>query len=201
MIRALFTVIVFVIISVWIGRALERRLDARRAGTGHPHRGGEVRVRLPDRLRRAARPVRFRAQPRRAQHLRWRARPRPRLRPAGDRRQLRQRLRAADGQVDQARRRDQFHRHDRHQHRGLRLGAGAARPLRGRARPRRRRDAGSEPEPDHQPGHQLELQRQARALKLPVRISYDDDPEVAMQVLLEAAMLAADPGTTRRSRG
>jgi hypothetical protein len=71
--------------------------------------------------------------------------------------QFRQRLRAADGQVDQAGRRHQLHRHARHQHRELRLGAGAARPLRRGARSRRGRDAGSEPAADYQSGHQLEL--------------------------------------------
>ena len=46
-----------------------------------------------------------------------RHRHRPGIRPAVHRQQFRQRLRAADGQVDQAGRRHQLHRHDRHEHR------------------------------------------------------------------------------------
>ncbi len=92
-----------------------------------------------------------------------RDRPRPGFRPAGHRQQFRLRLRAAAGQIDQARRRHQLHRHHGHQHRELRLGAGAARPLHRGSRPRRRRNTGAEPEPHHQLGHQLELLRPARA--------------------------------------
>ena len=88
-------------------------------------------------------------------------RPGARLRPAVDRRQLRQRLRAADGPFHQAGRRHQPVGPERHEHGELRLGAGAARPLRGGARPRWGRDAGAEPAAYLQCRDQLELHRPA----------------------------------------
>ncbi len=69
----------------------------------------------------------------------------------------------------------------------LRLGAGAARPLRRGARPRRGRHAGAQPEPHHQSVHQLELLGPARASEAAGDVSYDDDPELALKLLVEAA--------------
>ena len=85
------------------------------------------------------------------------------IRPAIDRGEFRERLRAADGPLDQAGRRHQPVGTERHEHGEFRLGAGIARPVRGGARPRRHRDAGSESAADLQCGDQLELYRSAHS--------------------------------------
>ena len=69
----------------------------------HAHRARQVHAGLPDRAVDPRRPERRGSRPHDAERTDRRDRHRPRLRPAEHHRELRQRLRAADGPVDQAR--------------------------------------------------------------------------------------------------
>ena len=157
LLKGLVIITVFVLVTSVVarGRAAHHAHRVDRAVDAHRHH--QVHLFLSGRPGRAARRQRGRRRSDRADGAHRGGGTGTWFRPAVDRQQFRQRLRAADGQVDQTRRCHQFHRHARHQHRELRLGAGAARPLRRGARPRWRRDAGAEPASHHQPGDQLEL--------------------------------------------
>ncbi len=122
--KAIATVTVFVVVSVWVARWIDKRISAIKELAPSTRIGiGKVRLRVPDRLRRAVRPAGVGRRPDRAHRLLRRDRPRTRLRPAGDRRELRQRLRAADRPLDQARRRHQLHRQHGHQHHRVSAGS------------------------------------------------------------------------------
>ncbi len=160
--KLLFTLTLFVLVAAWISRWVERRLkNLEQPRAFHAHRHREVRQRLPDRPLHSHGPECRRRRSDRAHRADRRHRLGAGLRPAVDRGEFRQRLRAAHGSLHQAGRRHQPVGTERHQHGELRLGAGTARPLRGGARPRRRRDAGAESAADLQCRHQLELHRSA----------------------------------------
>ena len=142
--------LLFTLDTVRPGRRLDQPLDRPapeapvNARALDAHRPRQVRQRVPDRAQHSRGAEYGRGRSHRADGAHRRHRPRTGIRPAVDRLEFRERLRAAHGPLHQARRCHQPVRTERHEHGELRLGAGAARPLRRGARPRRHRDAGAQ---------------------------------------------------------